>query len=422
GDIQWRRTYGWTDYDVANSIEQTADGGYIVAGYSYLYGWERAYIAKTDTYGDTVWFSVELHQPYKYFTCAKQTIDGGYIALGLEATGDRQYHDGFHLLKYSPTGNKVWTRRFGALPRRNNAYDLLQTPDGGFIAVGYGFGGVQYRAGLVRTDLQGNLLWGRLYPTGTESSELHAIEQTAPNEFAAAGRSGGDFWLMKLWEPAYCCEVEMITDDEPILVQPGGSFNYLGVLANPSDAWLMSDLWIGVIYQGEFFQLRFIEGTEPLEPQQFLTRNLTQNVPDDAPVGNYRYIAYCGNYPFICDSAWFDFTVVVPSLLNGAADWELLEDTEEDLCISRTDIFLSRNHPNPFNATTAITYQLPEACIVNLDIYNLAGQRVASLESGFRKRGEYSVTFDASNYSSGIYFYRLTAGERMFTKRMMLLK
>ncbi|MBD3232158.1 MAG: hypothetical protein GF315_00375, partial [candidate division Zixibacteria bacterium] len=215
GDIQWRRTYGWTDYDVANSIEQTADGGYIVAGYSYLYEWERAYIAKTDPDGDTVWFSVELHQPYKYFTCAKQTIDGGYIVLGLEATGDRQYHDGFHLLKYSPTGNKLWTRRFGALPRRNNAYDLLQTPDGGFIAVGYGFGGVQYRAGLVRTDLQGNLLWGRLYPTGTESSELHAIEQTAPNEYAAAGRAGGDFWLMKLWEPAYCCEVEMITDDEP---------------------------------------------------------------------------------------------------------------------------------------------------------------------------------------------------------------
>ncbi|MBD3233863.1 MAG: T9SS type A sorting domain-containing protein, partial [candidate division Zixibacteria bacterium] len=77
---------------------------------------------------------------------------------------------------------------------------------------------------------------------------------------------------------------------------------------------------------------------------------------------------------------------------------------------------------NPFNATTTITYQLPEASSVNLAIYNLSGQKVAALEDGFRNAGEYSVTWDASNYSSGVYFYKLEVGGEVFTKRMTLLK
>jgi hypothetical protein len=83
---------------------------------------------------------------------------------------------------------------------------------------------------------------------------------------------------------------------------------------------------------------------------------------------------------------------------------------------------LSNAHPNPFNAQTTISFGLPQAGDVNLTVYNLAGQKVATLVKDRLEAGYHTVTWDASNYSRGIYFYRLTTGDMVFTKRMALLK
>jgi hypothetical protein len=80
------------------------------------------------------------------------------------------------------------------------------------------------------------------------------------------------------------------------------------------------------------------------------------------------------------------------------------------------------NYPNPFNTTTTIEYSLPSAGNVNLEIYNLLGQKVATLVDGWTDAGRHSVNWDASSYSSGIYFYKLTVGDKVFTRRMILLK
>ncbi|MBD3169366.1 MAG: S8 family serine peptidase [candidate division Zixibacteria bacterium] len=83
---------------------------------------------------------------------------------------------------------------------------------------------------------------------------------------------------------------------------------------------------------------------------------------------------------------------------------------------------LNDAYPNPFNASAKIVIALPEASVVNLDIYNLSGQKVATLIDGKMEAGYHDVTWDASEYSSGIYFYRMNAGEFSATKRMTLLK
>ena len=84
--------------------------------------------------------------------------------------------------------------------------------------------------------------------------------------------------------------------------------------------------------------------------------------------------------------------------------------------------FLKGNYPNPFNAKTTIEFGIPKSGHVNLRIYNLLGQEVATIVDGQLVAGDHSVIWDASNYSSGIYFYRLTAGGKVITKRMTLLK
>jgi len=83
---------------------------------------------------------------------------------------------------------------------------------------------------------------------------------------------------------------------------------------------------------------------------------------------------------------------------------------------------LDQNYPNPFNPTTEISFTLPAATHVTLEVYNVLGQRVTVLANGSFEAGSHTVTWDASNQASGIYLYRLTTGDRIETKKMLLLK
>lgn len=83
---------------------------------------------------------------------------------------------------------------------------------------------------------------------------------------------------------------------------------------------------------------------------------------------------------------------------------------------------LFQNYPNPFNPITTINYQLPEPGVVNLKVYDIVGQEVSTLVESYRPAGLHIVRFDASNLNSGIYFYKLRAGDKMFLRKMLLLK
>jgi hypothetical protein len=83
---------------------------------------------------------------------------------------------------------------------------------------------------------------------------------------------------------------------------------------------------------------------------------------------------------------------------------------------------LSQNFPNPFNPTTSITYAVPSESDVEIKVYNLLGQEVATLVSGRLKQGTYTHKFNCTNLASGVYIYSLRAGDYHTAKRMVLLK
>lgn len=95
--------------------------------------------------------------------------------------------------------------------------------------------------------------------------------------------------------------------------------------------------------------------------------------------------------------------------------------TDDDL-ISPLSFSLSQNYPNPFNPSTVISYQLPVSSRVTLKLYDVLGNEVASLVSGEQEAGSYNVTFNSAGLASGAYIYKLSAGEFIITKKMLLLK
>ena len=86
------------------------------------------------------------------------------------------------------------------------------------------------------------------------------------------------------------------------------------------------------------------------------------------------------------------------------------------------DYSLQQNYPNPFNPSTTIAFALPQSGIATLKVYNILGQEVATLLSGFQKSGSHQVLFDGTNLSSGVYFYKLQSGNFVQSKKMVLLK
>lgn len=90
--------------------------------------------------------------------------------------------------------------------------------------------------------------------------------------------------------------------------------------------------------------------------------------------------------------------------------------------VQPTTYSLEQNYPNPFNPSTTIKYSLPNNSAVSLKVYNLIGQEVATLINSFQTSGEYAVTFNASNLSSGVYFYRLESGSFSVVKKMLFVK
>jgi hypothetical protein len=89
---------------------------------------------------------------------------------------------------------------------------------------------------------------------------------------------------------------------------------------------------------------------------------------------------------------------------------------------TRISFKLAPNHPNPFNPTTVIGYQVPDAHQVTLEVFDLLGRKLAVLVNERKEPGSYEVRFDASGLATGVYLYRLTAGSFIQTRKMILVK
>jgi hypothetical protein len=433
GDTLWTRTYGGGQYDDAWDVQQTTDGGYIVAGQtrSFGVGSYDVWVLKTDANGDTLWARTYGGGDVDYGRSVQQTPDGGYIVAGYTRSFGAGDMD-IWLVKTEANGDTLWTRTYGG-SSAEYLYSMQQTSDGGYILAGetMSFGAGVWDVYPVKTDSNGDTLWTRTYG-GSGADYAYSVQETSDGGYVIAGGTMSfgagrrDVWLLKLAgeAPPPDVSIEITPDDPPVTVPQGGSFGYTGTVTNNTEDPQTTDMWVMAVGPLEGVYGPFKEFYDfPLDPGQSRSGHFNQRVPNLAPLGFYDYIAYCGDYPStVVDSSFFQVEVV-EGTGSSQGGWVLTGSfLEADLADLPSDFALLSNYPNPFNASTVIEYQLPVTSSVKLEVYNLLGNKVATLIDGQQQAGYKSVTWDASEVSSGIYFYKLTAGDYTETKRMILVK
>ena len=188
GNQQWTQTFGGSTGDKAEAVEQTSDGGYVLAGWTINFGTGYdMYLVKTNANGNRQWDQTYGGSSNDVATAMQQTSDGGYILAGITYYTHPTHDGDMYLVKTDASGNEQWDRTFVGFDTAG-AYDVQQTSDGGYIIVGFtgSFGtGYSYMY-LVKADANGNQQWDRTFGGGVVDY-ASAVQQTSDGGYIIAG-------------------------------------------------------------------------------------------------------------------------------------------------------------------------------------------------------------------------------------------
>lgn len=501
--IRFQKTYGGTGDNYGFSVKQTNDGGYIITGSTYDFpsGWEHTYLIKTDGYGDTLWTKTLGGTVAEDGYWVEQTSDGGYIIAGTTGSFGAGFQD-IYLIKINAVGNTLWSKTFGGIGSEVG-HSVQQTTDGGYIIAGYttGFGAGAPDVYLVRTDVNGNMLWTKTFG-GTNSDDGYSVRQTSDGGYIIVGftysfgAGNNDVYLIKtdttgnpLWTKTYgasnfdyAYSVEQTTDGGYIIV--GGTLSF-GV--GGGDVYLIKTDTIGnVLWANTFGAANYdfglcvqqtsdggyiVSGTSDsfgagLQDVYLLKTNTIGNVlwsrtfggvGDEFGVDNGVEQTTDGGYIIASATASFgaglyDVYLIKTDTLGNSGCNESNPTTitnstgtivttpatlvssggitsspttvtnsggivtglcsnvgiiENNIPVNKISIF-----PNPSSGVFTIDTELTKG---ELEIYNVLGEKVKSLQIASSK-----VEIDLSAQPKGIYFIKLQSEDKIYSQKLII--
>lgn len=205
GNEEWNKIFGGAYDDGGTTVQQTTDDGYIISGYTSSYGTGSvdAWLIKTDELGNQEWNKTLGGYSSDGAWCVQQTTDGGYVLTGWTFSLGPGYVGNAWLVKTDYGGNQQWSNAFGG-DDVDRGYYVQQTTDSGFIITGYtsSFGAGLDDVLLIKTDSSGNEQWVKTYG-GTGRDYGYCVEQTINGGYIITGYTlsygagGDDVWLIK---------------------------------------------------------------------------------------------------------------------------------------------------------------------------------------------------------------------------------
>ncbi len=187
-DTVWTKTFGGSNIDVGYCVQQTSDSGYIITGYTRSYGsmsGRNVLLIKTDKSGNQEWINAYGGNNDDEGYSVQQTTDGGFIIAGYTKSYGAGAND-VYLVKTDYSGNQLWDKVFGGT-QDDLAFSVLQTSDGGFLITGssfsFGTGGDML---MIKTNSNGNLIWQKTFG-GISSDGAMNVAHTMDNGFIITG-------------------------------------------------------------------------------------------------------------------------------------------------------------------------------------------------------------------------------------------
>ncbi len=191
---QWNKTFGDTKHYSAESVQQTSDGGYILACSIAGRDYRDAWVIKTDSNGNKMWEKTfGTGKGYYDISSVQQTSDNGYILAGSVASYEPGTSNAW-LIKTDVSGSEMWNKTFG----NGSVSSVQQTSDGGYILAGLRqtMTNTFEVALLIKTDERGNEMWNKIFnETGAEYA--NSVQQTSDGGYILAGSASGNALLVK---------------------------------------------------------------------------------------------------------------------------------------------------------------------------------------------------------------------------------
>jgi hypothetical protein len=246
GEELWLKSYGGFDNDFGADVVEMPDGSFVVVGTtrSHHMGFGSSiWLIGTDASGEELWSKVYGGRSYQEGKAISLTSDGGLVVTGSYNNGGSQSAD-IWLLRADSGGDTLWTKTFGG-EGTQTGYSVLQTLDGGFAAVSSYWDGAS-RITLIRTDEDGNELWSKTFEGSLQGSQ--ALDETSDGGFIITGSTGGDLFLIRtdkngdvLWTSSY--GNNQGDQGNAVLQTADGGFVVAGIKGyaggQTRDAWLL---------------------------------------------------------------------------------------------------------------------------------------------------------------------------------------
>jgi hypothetical protein len=457
--VLWTRTYGGLDDDIGNYVQQTRDSGYIILGTKNWF-WESSgdiILIKTDANGDTSWTRTYGGSNYDFGECVRQTSDDGYIICGTSGSGGAGGWD-IILIKIDEEGNTEWTHNYGG-SSWEEGHCVQQTSDGGYIVVGNScsFGGCDWDLYLVRTDNIGREIWSQVYELYGNYWEFgRGVLQTPDGGFIVVGEAAVftdsyDVLLIKtdaqgdtLWTRTYGNADDYgrsinFTSDGGYIIA-GESWFMEGHLYLIRTNSLGDTLWTrqyngGYHSWGYSAQQTLDGGFIAVGWASSAGNNWDIYVVKTDANGDSTWTRRIGGH-FREEGHWIQQTRDGNYILTGFTQPDSGADSDiwlvclggETLAVGDFtnqqpgEFELNAAYPNPFNSSTVISYEVPTTSLVNISIYNILGQSVATLVNKSVNPGSYSVVWNAEDIPSGVYFCKMEGNGFERVRKIVLLK
>ena len=401
GNALWIKTYGGTNNDEGRSVQQTKDGGFVMAGFTQSFGTGIAdfYSVRTDSLGDTLWTKTYGGPDWDEGWSVQQTTDGGFIIAGctLPLNPTPNYGD-FYIVRTDSVGDTLWTRTYGG-DTTDFCYSVQQTKDGGFVMAGFtlSFGAGQGDVYLVKIDSMGDTLWTKAFG-GTNLDEGWSIQQTTDDGFIIAGIT-----------------FSFGIDGDVYLIRTDSSGNTL---------WTKT--YGGTKWDNGFSAKQTIDGG-------FIIVGYTTSF------GAGYYDVYIVRTNSLGDTLWTktvggDTTDLGWSVQQTKDGGFIIVGLTESFGVGSTDIYLIRlgkemagteepnvassfsctSYPDPVLSNAFIEYTLPEDLDIVLRIHNITGTCIKELTNGMQKAGKHTVCWNGTDnrnkkVSACVYFYSINA-------------